>query len=152
MPPQKPSLVPKVFIFRESEDHFANMSREVLDDESIAPLERIRRILDIFIDFFRSKDFTLGCPVGNLAQEMGDINPVFRDKLQSAIYSMVQIYSKVLKEAQERGELSPLLNIEETAYFLVTSWHGALVHMKTKKGPEPLENHKKFIFGCVLRP
>jgi len=132
-------------------DYYAFMSRPILEDPALSPLEKIERLLDWFMLFFKSKDYAYGCPIGNLAQEMGDLSPAFRDKLRSTLNLMVDGYSELLAEAQEKGEISQHLDVRETAYFLVSSWHGALLHMKAIKGPEPLENHKRFIFDHVLR-
>ena len=137
-------------------DHFAGyyafISRPILEDSTLSPLQKIKRLLEWFMEFFKSKDYAYGCPIGNLAQEMGDLSPAFRDKLRSALDIMVDSYSGVLAEAQKEGEISQRLDVREAAYFLVSSWHGALMHMKAIKGPEPLENHKRFIFDHVLGP
>ena len=130
---------------------FSKLSRETLGDRSVPPLERIRNFLCWFIEFFKSKDFAYGCPIGNLAQEMGDLSPAFREKLNQGLDAMVDLYAEVLAEAQESGDLSKSLDVREAAYFLVFSWHGALMHMKAVKGPAPLENHLKSIFDYVFR-
>ena len=132
--------------------YYTVMSRPILEDPALSPLQKIRRLLEWFMEFFKSKDYAYGCPIGNLAQEMGDLSLAFRDKLRSALDILVDSYSGVLAEAQKEGEISQNLDVRETAYFLVSSWHGALMHMKAMKGPEPLENHKRFIFDYVLRP
>jgi TetR/AcrR family transcriptional regulator, transcriptional repressor for nem operon len=136
-------------------DHFAGyytfISQPILEDPVLSPLQKIKRLLEWFMDFFESKDYAYGCPIGNLAQEMGDLSPAFRDRLMSAVNMMVDGYSELLAEAQKNGEISQQLNVKEAAYFLVSSWHGALLHMKAIKGPEPLENHKRFIFDHVLK-
>ena len=62
--------------------YFDGLAREILDNHSIPPLERVRKLLEAFIDFFRSKQYTLGCPIGNLAQEMGDLSAPFQKKLK----------------------------------------------------------------------
>jgi TetR/AcrR family transcriptional repressor of nem operon len=133
-------------------DFFSAILAQIQQDPAVSPLERIKGILELFMEFFQSKDFAYGCPIGNLAQEMGDLSQPFRDKLQYALGKMVDIYSPILKEAQNQGEISPRLDVRETAYFLVSSWHGALIHMKALKSLVPLENHKRFIFDYVLRP
>ena len=137
-------------------DHFAGyytfISRPILEDPALSPLQKIKRLLEWFMEFFKLKDYAYGCPIGNLAQEMGDLSPAFRDKLRSALDIMVDSYSGLLAEAQKEGEISRDLDVREAARFLVSSWHGALMHMKAIKGPEPLENHKRFIFDHVLRP
>jgi len=133
-------------------EYYTHLSKNILEDSTIPPLDRIRRLLLWFVEFFKSKDYAYGCPIGNLAQEMGDLSPAFRKKLKMALGSIVDIYSRLLAKAQREGELSQSLEVKEAARFLVSSWHGALVHMKAVKGPEPLENHIRFIFDHVLRP
>jgi TetR/AcrR family transcriptional repressor of nem operon len=137
-------------------DHFVGyytfMSRPILEDPALSPLEKISRLLEWFIEFFKSKDYAYGCPIGNLAQEMGDLSPAFREKLRSALDILVDTYSGLLAESQKEGEISQDLDVREAARFLVSSWHGALMHMKAIKGPQPLENHKRFIFDYVLKP
>lgn len=114
------------------------------------PLQRLSAAMDGFIDFYEKIDFTCGCPVGNLAQEMGDLNEAFNRKLQQAVDKMVAFFAGFIREAREKGEIAADLDVDETARFIVSSWHGALIHMKISKGPEPLVNHKKFIFEKVL--
>jgi TetR/AcrR family transcriptional repressor of nem operon len=133
-------------------DFFSMISREILTDKAISPVTKIDRLLNWFIDFFKSKDYAYGCPIGNLAQEMGDLSPEFREKLKRAIDSMIDIYAGLLSEAQGSGEVSKGLDVKEAARFIVSSWHGALMHMKAAKGPHPLENHRRFILEYVLRP
>ena len=133
-------------------DHFSEMANGTLEDRSIPPLERIKQILQNFMEYFRSTQFTRGCPVGNLAQEMGDLSPAFREKLKEALDRITAGYSAVLNEAQQAGDISDQLDVKETANFIVSSWHGALIRMKVVQNLEPLENHLTFIFDHVLKP
>ena len=137
-------------------DHFVAyfdlMISGTLANDSLTPLEKIRNILGAFIELFKSNGYSCGCPIGNLSQEMGDLNPAFREKLEKAIDAMADQYSKLLQEAKLGGEISSDLDVRETAYFIVSSWHGALVRMKITKDPGPLENHMRYIFDYVLRP
>ena len=133
-------------------EQFSLLIKKFLEDDSLSPLEKIKGILDRFIEFFKSRDYAYGCPIGNLSQEMGDLSPAFRIKLKDAIDSMVEIYAKLLSEAQKTGELSGDFDVRDAANFIVSSWQGALLRMKIQKGSEPLENHRKFIFSYILRP
>ena len=93
--------------------YFADLAESILKDNSLSPLKRIERILNWFIDLFKSKDYTYGCPIGNLSQEMGDLNPAFREKLKGAMDSMAEIYAKALEEAQRIGEISESLDVRD---------------------------------------
>ena len=132
-------------------DYFDQFCKSILEDCTRSPLGRLERLLDEFMEFFKSRSYTCGCPVGNLAQEMGDVSPVFQKKLSKAIDTMVDYYTMILSEAQATGEISKDLNAKEAADFIVASWHGALIRMKVSKGVEPLRNHKKFILNYVLK-
>lgn len=133
-------------------DFFSSVSKPILENTALSPLQRIKDILEWFMNLFAEKDFAYGCPIGNLAQEMGDLSPAFRDKLKYALEKMVDVFSEILLEAQARGEISQRLDVRKAAEFLVSSWHGALVHMKAIKNLDPLENHMQFIFEYVLKP
>lgn len=150
------------FYFRSKEDfglqvvdhfnrRFEAMTRQVLGDAGPSPLGRLRALLTWFMEFFRAESFTCGCPVGNLAQEMGDLSPAFRDRLKESIDDMAALYSGVLEAAQRAGEISNDLDVRETAYFIVASWHGALIRMKVAKDIAPLENHYRFVFEHILK-
>jgi TetR/AcrR family transcriptional regulator, transcriptional repressor for nem operon len=132
-------------------DFFSQIANQFFPDISKSALERIRLFFLWFMDFFKSADYTLGCPIGNFAQEMGDINPAFREKLKSSLDAMAGAFEAVLGEAQSTGVLSQTLNINEAAHFIVTSWEGALMRMKVVKSTEPLETHLKFIFDFILK-
>jgi TetR/AcrR family transcriptional repressor of nem operon len=131
--------------------HFDQMAKNILEDTSVAPLKRIDRFLNASMDHFKNKDYTGGCPIGNLAQEMGDLSSAFRKILSAAMDSMVKAYSKVLTEAKGAGEISAHLDIDAAAYFIVAGWHGAIIQMKLLKDLAPLENHLKFILDCILK-
>jgi TetR/AcrR family transcriptional repressor of nem operon len=133
-------------------DQFSEVAKNIIEDRSVPPLERIKGILRNFMDYFRSTNFTRGCPVGNLAQEMGDLSPAFREKLKEALDRITAGYAGVLAEAQKAGEISDQIDVRETANFIVSSWHGALIRMKVVQNLAPLENHYKFIFDYVLKP
>ncbi len=137
-------------------DYFNNRHREmvtpILEDKTLSPLQRLEKIFDWFMGRFKEMGYTCGCPIGNLSQEMGDLSPAFRSKLNESFERMVQVIAGLLQEGKETGEVPADLDIEETANFIVSAWHGALIRMKIVKGTEPLENHKRFIFQTLLRP
>jgi len=124
---------------------FSGMVSPVVNDHSLPPLSRLEKLLDMFIEMFISLDYTCGCPIGNLGQEMGDLSPAFGDKLKESIDLMIGFYKNLLESAKEAGEIDAQLDAYETASFIVSSWHGALIKMKIVKNAKPLENHKQFI-------
>ena len=132
-------------------DHFKHIAGRTLNDTAISPLNRIYQFLTAFMQDFESQNYAGGCPIGNLAQEMGDLNPEFRAKLKESIDMMINAYVQVLTAAQQDGKISKSLNAKEAASFIVAGWHGAIIQMKLTKSLAPLKSHRNFIFDHVLK-
>ncbi|MGD2095929.1 MAG: TetR family transcriptional regulator C-terminal domain-containing protein [Desulfobacterales bacterium] len=132
-------------------DRFRQIASKTLNDTAISPLNRIYQCLTAFMEHFESQDYVGGCPIGNLAQEMGDLNPEFRAKLKESIDVMIDAYAQVLAAAQQDGKILKNLDIKDTASFIVAGWHGAIIQMKLTKNLSPLKNHRKFIFDHILK-
>jgi TetR/AcrR family transcriptional repressor of nem operon len=130
---------------------FKRIASETLEDTRLSPLNRIYRFLTAFMEYFESQNYAGGCPIGNLAQEMGDLSPAFRQKLWEAIDMMIDAYSRVLAAAQKDGKVMKSLDIRKTASFIVAGWHGAIIQMKLTRSLAPLKNHRKFIFDHILK-
>jgi TetR/AcrR family transcriptional repressor of nem operon len=131
--------------------HFKRIAKETLEDTTVSPLNRIYGFLTAFMEYFESQNYAGGCPIGNLAQEMGDLSPAFRKKLSEAIDMMVDAYSRVLAAAQKDDKILKSLDIRDTASFIVAGWHGAIIQMKLTQSLAPLKNHRKFIFDYILK-
>lgn len=131
--------------------HFKQIASQTLEDTSISPLNRIYEFLTAFMTHFQSQNYAGGCPIGNLAQEMGDLSPEFRIKLKDSLDMMIAAYSRLLSAAQQDGKISKSLDIKDTASFIVAGWHGAIIQMKLAKSLTPLKNHRNFIFDHVLK-
>jgi TetR/AcrR family transcriptional repressor of nem operon len=135
-------------------DHFqtlyAEQVRPILKNENLPPLERLAQFFLWFRDHFAREGFIKGCPIGNLIQELGDINPAFREKLNTAMESLIRVVASQLKQAEARGELPSHLSPDTTARFIISAWQGALIRMKAAAGPEPLDNFQTMIFEVLL--
>lgn len=135
-------------------DHFTAFfgarAKEALADKSVPPLARLRGMLRSFKEYFEEQGCSLGCPVGNLAQEMGDLSPAFRQRLGKAIEGLAVLFAGPLREARKRGELPEGLDPLDTARFIVAAWHGALLRMKVVKTTEPLDLFEEMVFERLL--
>jgi TetR/AcrR family transcriptional repressor of nem operon len=125
--------------------------RPISSETSLSPVRRLEKIFDSFIARFKELNCTCGCPIGNLSQEMADLSPAFRSKLNESFDLMAEVIRELLAAGQEAGEVPLNLDLEDTADFIVSGWHGALIRMKIVKETTPLENHKRFIFQTLLR-
>ena len=132
-------------------EQFRQAVQTTLKDTSRPPLERFRAFFDRYHEHLESQGFTRGCPVGNLAQEMGDLSEPFRAKLKQATNGITSAFMHILNEAQKAGEIPETLDIRETAIYIVSAWHGAMIRMKVTKDGEPLKLCYKIIFENLLK-
>lgn len=118
--------------------------------EDLPPLERL---LDYFRELrggFESDACRGGCPVGNMAQEMGDLDEAFRLRLEQAFQAMREGIRRALEEAAGRGELDPERDTSGLADFILSTWQGAILQMKVDKSTAPLQRFEAIVFGELL--
>ena len=129
---------------------FADQVRPIIKDPSRPPLERLAGFFLWMQGYCAEQGYIKGCPIGNLIQELGDVKPVFREKLQTSLDRLIDTVEKLLREAKERGELPARIEPRSTAGFIISAWQGALIRMKAVAGPEPLENFHTMVFEVLL--
>jgi len=136
-------------------DYFSNFlfskMDEFLNADNVAPLDKLRNYFEWFLAYFEQNNFIGGCPIGNLAQEMGDINDAFREKLKSVLDKMKTNVAQCLEEAQQQSDLSPALDVLYLSDFIVSSWQGALLQMKVTKNTASVRNFERIIFNSLLK-
>ncbi len=122
-----------------------------LDEGSILPLERLERFMDAYQSMFENMGLRCGCPIGNLMQEMSDLSEAFRAKVGDVYTRMHDQMARILTEAGDAGDLPAGLDPAQTAWFILNSWEGAIMHMKLTKSSEPLRIFKTMVFEHILK-
>ena len=56
-----------------------------------------------------------------------------------------------MRAAKEAGEISPSLDCDEVAAFIVASLQGANLLAKAQRSPLPIERFKQILFSTILR-
>jgi TetR/AcrR family transcriptional repressor of nem operon len=124
---------------------------EVMSDKSISGLKRVKNFFDFTKNMFSQEDFIGGCPLGNLALEMGDVNEKFRNKILDGFKRMESIICQCLQDAQNNGEISENVDVDTIAQFILNSWEGALVRMKVEKSTNSLDLLEHYIFKNIIK-
>lgn len=136
-------------------DYFAARLKEMraafAKDVESSSIGRIRSIMKRQAESFQKNDFKGGCPIGNLAQEMGDQNPKFREKLDAAFSDMKNEMALLLEQARENGEIPASIDAGETADFIITYWEGALMRMKASKNLSAYKVFDRIVFNRMLK-
>jgi AcrR family transcriptional regulator len=97
------------------------------------PIQGILKNLKEKIDESTEEQLGLGCPLNNLVQEMSNIDPLFREKLNNVLELWIQGVEKHLKRAQAGGYLKADADTREIAEFIVATHEGGFGMSKSFK-------------------
>ena len=116
-----------------------------------SPLTRLRALFDDWIRELTRKRYVGGCFVGNLCQELADVNLAFHPAVDRAFQRIQSCFTGCLREARQIGELPAKADVEELSAFLLNSGQGAALRMKASGSDEPLRKFQHIVFDRVLR-
>ncbi len=99
-----------------------------------------------YFDRFESLNYTRGCPIGNFALELSDVN----ENARQCLISWTQFLGKeieqiLIEEKFDAGETAKLSS------FIVSAYEGVLLKAKIEKSKKSLEEFNYFIFKNLLR-
>ncbi len=130
---------------------FGSRWRSILGDSETRYLKRLERFFEEGRIRYEQNEWKTGCPIGNLTQEMGILNEAFQAKLRKVFNGMKNAIRTCLVQAQVEGDISPALDPDATADFILNSWEGALLRMKAEGHTGPLVLFQKMVFDHVLK-
>lgn len=128
------------------------LHQNALKPSNIPPIERLSIMYDRIISNYTSNlHYKKGCLMSNFSTELSDVNENFREVLDNEFLQIQKIIENTLEEAKEKKQLDSTTDCKTTASFILNSWHGALIRMKTTANDQPLQDFKTFIFEKVLK-
>lgn len=95
------------------------------------PVERIFALLARYRWLILETDCTYGCPIGSLALELHEADPVVRDLLAANFTGWVQAIVRCLDEAGDR--LPPDLDKQALGEFVLTTMEGGVMQARTHR-------------------
>ena len=123
-----------------------------LSDESIPPIKRIKKFFqDVFANY-KNKGCKEGCLLGNLGQELSEVNETFRKVVAENLDRWAKLIAQCLREAQKREELSSDIKPREMANSLIDGFEGAALRMKLVRNDTPLKAFMRLYFDQILIP
>lgn len=122
-----------------------------LSDESKPPIDRITEFFtDMVEKNIRELNFKQGCFIGNLCQEMADVNTAIGEKIDYIFRNFTATLSQCLSEAQRNGDIRKDYDADKLAEFIFNSWEGALMRMKASRNAQPLTAFLDILKGVLL--
>lgn len=106
----------------------------VLQDSSMPPKERVKAFFAGNIQMLEGFQYQMGCLVGNFSEEMGDLS----DRLAK---TADEIMSAIVKDIEQCLNEDPISSEDhrQLAEFLVNSFQGAMLRMKSSRNRRPLD-------------
>lgn len=117
----------------------------ILTDKKLKPLNRIKEFFKDRIKFLKAEKFKYGCFVGNLTQEMGDVDELIAKKTSQISSELEATIYDNLVEAKESKTLKLDIDLRLLASTILSTWQGALVRMKMNNGQSVLDDFSKFL-------
>jgi len=123
-----------------------------LGDQTKPPLDRITGFFAEMVEKnIRELNFKKGCFIGNLCQEMADVNTSIGKKIDDILRNYTATLSRCLDEAQKKGDIRTDYDVDTLAEFIFNSWEGALMRMKASRNAQPLTAFMDILMGVLLR-
>lgn len=122
-----------------------------LSDATLTPLNRLRVFLEKGLEQLATHNFSTGCLIGDLAQELAAQNERLRSRLDTVLRSWGERFAVCLREAQQAGELPLSADPDMLAGLILSGWEGAVLRSKVMKSPQPVREFVDILFSTVLK-
>ena len=101
------------------------------------PVERVFGLMAFYRRLLADSDFESGCPIGNLALELGDSVPAARALIEDNFEAWAREVATWLGPARERFPAGT--DLERLAQFVLTTMEGGLMLARARRSFEPFD-------------
>lgn len=112
-------------------------------------LEAVRWMLDCLLETAKKNGCNGGCPLGNLAAEMSDLEEPFRRKLAGVFESWRLAVERTLTVARRRGEIRPDADVKRLSFLVLSTVEGAILLAKVQRDPRVMERCFQGLWECM---
>ncbi|RIK62404.1 MAG: TetR/AcrR family transcriptional regulator [Planctomycetota bacterium] len=123
-------------------DLYVDLLRPAVMDAAFAttddPIERVFAVLAGYREMLVMTGCTLGCPIGNLALELGDSKPDVRAKIALNFTNWCRAIEQCLREADDR--LPADLDRERLSRFVLTVMEGGIMQARGHRDVKPYDD------------
>jgi TetR/AcrR family transcriptional regulator, transcriptional repressor for nem operon len=123
-------------IDRQTDQVLGGQEFELHRVDSIEALHRWRNTM---VDVMRGLGCVGGCPIGSLASELSDGDPLARAQLARAFARWEDLIREGLAALAARGELPPGLDVDRLALAMLAGVQGGLLLSQVRRDTAPLE-------------
>lgn len=118
-------------------DHVLGVQHLGLD--RIESIDDLRRWRDIMVDLVRGLGCVGGCPIGSMANELSESDPVARAQLARSFAKWENMIHDGLVAIAARGGLAEGTDVERVALAMLAGIQGGLLLSQVRRDTAPLE-------------
>lgn len=143
----KEAGIPKgsFYNFFESKEDFANQvvehyaknnhqwMQQYFEDTQLSPLEALKSFYQILIDYNEKDDFSSGCLLNLLGNEVGRQNDTLAQSVNKYFIGWLTILDNAIFKGQRLGEITDHFTSLELAEYLHSGFYGTFSRMKVTR-------------------
>ena len=126
-----------------------NFLSDTLGNTSISPEKRLKNYYKKVTSFHKDLSCQSGCPFGNLALEMSDVNENFRQRLSGFFNHWQKIIEGCIKEGIKKKEFRGDISANTISELILSHLEGAIMMVKTHRSIKPLRMGSKTIIKLI---
>ena len=149
------------YYFKNKEDfgiqvikHYSEKSltflNSYLNDTSRNPKQRIVHFFEDMQNTYTDKDYREGCLLGNCSLELSDVSFAFSSSVANELNRWQDSFVKCIQEGQDLGYIKTEESAIVLSDFVLTSWEGALLRMKSSKTSNSITNFINYLNKYLL--
>lgn len=127
-----------------------NFLNQYLTDKTKDPKERIITFFQDMQNVYIEKNFKEGCLLGNCSLELSDLSESFSAVISEELEKWQTIFEKCIQEGQDLGVIKKDESAKMMSDFILTTWEGSLLRMKSSKSTESISTFIKFLDKYIL--
>jgi TetR/AcrR family transcriptional regulator, transcriptional repressor for nem operon len=136
-------------------DHYTEKQyktvKELLSDSDISPTERLMNFYLGMIEFNENENFSYGCLLGNMAQEMAGLSERISAEVDRDLRRITSVIASCINEGQNKNEMRNDFTAEELAQYLQNGFYGALLRAKAEKNKESFQLFMRTSFEFIKK-
>ncbi|MEM7008612.1 MAG: TetR/AcrR family transcriptional regulator [Thermodesulfobacteriota bacterium] len=123
----------------------------ILKDDTTLPNERLKKYFQEIFKIQKSQKFRYGLPLGNLANEMCDVNEKFRNRLSIYISQTEKAIELCIKEGIKAGVYKKDISPKELARMILSLIEGGILVTKTSRSGLTFRSSTKALLKLLER-
>ena len=132
-------------------EYFSHKLDRFFNNTSLKPIDRLRAFVEDAEQGMQRHQFQRGCLVGNLGQELGEMNLAFRQRLENVLLSWQARTAACLSEAVASGDLPDTADPDSLAELFWIGWEGAILRAKLAGNATPMRRFAEHYFASILK-